>query len=291
MTTRRAAFLAVALAILAVVARMRLQPEAEAMGAIRNPAWLPDGRTLRTFSMGERLLLGDIYWLRAVQYMGETIAAKSDRWEALYPLADIATDLDPRDGYVYQVVGSNLGGVAHRYAEADRILQKGMRNLPDRWSLPWVYAVNKFLYQGDFAEAARYARRAGEVGHRPHLALLAANLSLASERTSEYAAAERFLDEAIRAEESPDVKAQLVNRLVKVRTYAALDRVERAIAAFRSRYVRAPLALEELVTDGLLPAIPADPAGGRILYDPATGKVRSSVLGERRPIKDTEARQ
>jgi len=153
MPHRRATLAALALAAFALTAaaRLTLEPEAARLGAVRNPAWLPSGRVLRTVSCGQRLLLADLYWLEAVQYVGETVLAKVPRWEALYPLADIVTDLDPRFGYAYQVAGSNLAGLAHRYGEAERILKKGMAAVPDRWSLPFVHATNKFLYEHDYA--------------------------------------------------------------------------------------------------------------------------------------------
>jgi hypothetical protein len=64
-----------------------------------------------------------------------------------------------------------------------------------------------------------------------------------------------------------------------------LSRVEKAIAAFRMRFLRAPIVLEELVFHGLLPAIPADPAGGVLQYDPLSATVRSSALGVRTPFR------
>jgi tetratricopeptide (TPR) repeat protein len=287
---------AIVLLIAAVVARMRLEPEAAAVGKVRNPAWIPDGNVLRITSFGHRLAVADLYWLRTVQYIGETVMTDSNRWEALYPLANVVTDLDPRYGYAYQVAGSNLGGLAHRYAEADKILLKGMRNLPDRWTLPFTLAVNKFFYEGDFAAGAEYARIAARAGKRPHLALLAANLSLASDRTDEYATAEAFLEEtlrlgdALRLEDTPELHAQLAQRLVKVRTYAVLHQVERAVAAYRAAEGRNPVFLGELITKGYLSAIPADPSGGTLLYDPRDGAVTSSVLGERKPLRVTRAR-
>lgn len=274
--------LAFASAALAFAARARLEPEALQVGRVRDPAWLPEGEAVRVASMGQRLLLADVYWLKTVQYMGEMSLTQGD-WRALLPLVDVVTDLDPRFGWAYQVAGSNLAGLAHRYGEADRILEKGMRNVPDRWSLPWVYAVNKFLYERDFATAAVYARRAAEVGRRPHLALLAASLSLVADADQEYAASEAILEEWAPKAETPELREELRQRLVKVRTYAALSRVERAIAVYRARFVRTPVTLEELLWQGLLPALPEDPSGGTFLYDLATGRVRSSVLGVRDP--------
>ena len=275
----------VLLAAAAATARLALEPEASDVGRVRNPAWLPNGLQLRAVSMGQRLLLADFYWLKLVQYVGETVMANENRWEALYPLADVVTDLDPRYGYAYQVAGSNLSGLAHRYDEADRILEKGMKNVPGRWSLPFVRAVNKFLYEGKFAEAAFYARRAAEVGRRPHLALLAANLALVTDEEGQYRSAAGFLRESIAQADTPDLRQELQQRLTKVETYHAISLVERAVQSFRERHARRPLSLDELVLRGFLPGPPRDPSGGRILYDPMAGEARSSVLGPRRPIQ------
>jgi hypothetical protein len=281
----RAPLVLVALVTFAGVARMRLAPEAAAVGQVRDPAWLPEGRLLRTASFGQRLLLADLYWLKLVQYVGETVLARQGRWDALYPLADLTTDLDPRFGYAYQIAGSNLSGLAGRLEESERILRKGMRNVPDRWSLPFTLAVNKFLYEGDYAEAAVWARRAAEVGKRHHLALLAANLSLVADRDDEYAMAESFLEESIHQADTDPLREELQARLVKVRTYHALSRVERAVAEHEKRFGRRPASLEDIVRRAILPEIPRDPSGGRIEYDPGSGEVRSSVLGPRRPLR------
>lgn len=274
----------VLLAAAMATARLSLEREASDVGRVRNPAWLPNGRQLRAVSLGQRLLLSDFYWLKLVQYMGETIIARESRWEAVYPLADIVTDLDPRYGYAYQVAGSNLSGLAGRYAEADRILEKGLRNVPERWSLPFVLAVNKFLYEGDFAGGAAYARRAAEIGKRPHLALLAANLALVTDQDGEYRTAIEFLRESLRQAETPGLRAELEARITKVQTYATISVVERAVRAFRERNFRRPVSVEELVYQGYLAKVPRDPAGGRIVYDVAEDEVRSTVLGPRRPI-------
>jgi tetratricopeptide (TPR) repeat protein len=268
------------------VSRTSLEPEAAARGAVRDPAWLPSGRVLRTVSFGQRLLLADFYWLHSVSYMGETLLTKKDRWEALLPLVEIVTDLDPRYGYAYQVTGSNLAGLAHRYAEADRILEKGMRALPERWTLPFVQATNKFLFEQDYAEAARLARRAAEVGKKPHLALLAANLSALANSDDEYEAAAAFLVQTLGQTELPEMREELEARLTRIRTYQALATLERAITAHQARTGRLPARLTELVPGGL-PTLPADPSGGHIEYDPISGAVRSSVLGPRAPLRVT----
>ncbi|MFT3914290.1 MAG: ABC transporter permease [Anaeromyxobacteraceae bacterium] len=240
---------------------------------MRDPAWLPSGKLLRAVSFGQRLLLADVYWLETVQYVGETVLAKAVRWDALYPLGEIVTDLDPRFGYAYQITGSNLAGLAHRYPEAERILKKGMRNLPDRWSLYFAHATNKFLYEQDYAEAAKYARLAAQIGKKPHLALLAANLSALVDSDAEYGAAIAFLDESLAATDTAELRDELVARRTRIQTFQALSRLERAIAGFRARTGRVPWTLDELVPIEL-PELPGDPSGGELQYDPSTGRVK-----------------
>ncbi len=284
---KKALLAAALLVAMTAVARLALEQDAGRVGRVRNPAWLPDGKTLRLAAFGQRLALADLYWLRLVQYVGETVISKENRWEALYPLADLVTDLDPRFGYAYQVAGSNLSGLANRYEESERILQKGIRNVPERWSLPFALAVNKFLYEGDFAAATRYARQAAEIGHKPHLALLAGNLALVADSEGEYMSAETLLLESIRQADTPGLRGELEERLTKVRTYQVLSRAERAIATFRRNHGRRPASFEELARlDGVQIDL-IDPSGGFILYEPTTGEVRSSRLGPRQPLRVT----
>ena len=277
---------ALLLVALGASSRVALEPEASALGRIRNPAWLPDGKLLRIASLGQRHALSDLYWLRLVQYMGETILAKAQRWEALYPLANIVTDLDPRHGYAYQVAGSNLSGLANRVAESNAILEKGMRNVPERWDLPFTLAFNKYFYDEDFAQAAAYARRAAEIGKRPHLALLATNLSLAADHEDEYGTAKAFLEESISTAD-PDLRKDLEERLVKVRTYELLSRLEKAVERHERVTGRKPFLLTDLIAAGVTVNLPVDPSGGIFLYDPSSGEVTSSVLGARKPPRHT----
>ncbi|HET6437344.1 MAG TPA: hypothetical protein VFG59_04740 [Anaeromyxobacter sp.] len=286
MALRRLAVL-LALALATAGSRLLLAQDAEGLGKIRDPSFLPRGNLLRTASFGERLILSDAYWLRFVQYVGETVILKQQRWEAMYPLADLVTDLDPRFGYAYQVAGSNLSGLAQRYDEADQILLKGMRHVPDRWSLPLVMGINKFLYQQDYTAAAEYIRRAAQVGKRPHLALLAANLSALADSDAEYQTALAFLDQALEHAGTDELKAELRDRRSRTATFWVLSRLEKALGAYRRMKGHPPARLEELVTAGLLPEIPPDPSGGALQYDPSDGTVKSSVWGARAPLRVT----
>jgi tetratricopeptide (TPR) repeat protein len=278
------AALAGLLALATSGARGTLGAEAALVGRVRDPSWLPDGKALRLASFGNRLLVSDLYWLQTVQYIGEGFENPDRGWEALRPLVEIVTDLDPRHGYAYYMTALCLADPARRYGDAYAVLDKGMKALPDRYSLPLLYGQVKFIYEKDLKGAGEYIRRAAVVGKRPYLALLAGTLAMNLDEAEEYRVAAAFIEETIPQAQEPHVRKELEERLVRVRTYETLSRTEKAIARYREAKRRLPATLRELVAEGFLPALPEDPSGGQIRYSPIDGKVESTVLGPRKPF-------
>ncbi len=131
-------------------------------------AFVPSAVGLRWLSLGHPTLAANLTWLRAVQYVGEKRADERG-WDKLRPLVEVVTNLDPRHGYAYQV-GANMLSSAGRVGDANAILEKGIRAVPDRYILPFHRAVNTFyLYEGDHRLAGRYfelaARTPGAPAH------------------------------------------------------------------------------------------------------------------------------
>jgi tetratricopeptide (TPR) repeat protein len=280
----RTVALILALAGTAATTRLALEPIASARKPLRELAFLPDGRTLRAVSLGQRHTLADYYWLSLVQHVGVASEAKAPRWDAVFPVANLVTDLDPRYGYAYQEAGGVLSGLAKRTDLSNRLLEKGIAAVPDRWQLHWNLAYNKYFYENDKRTAAHHLKLAAEVGQRPHLYYQAAALAMDSSGADDYDFAIHILEVALAEAESEPLRQVIAERLVRAYTDRALAAVERAVEAFRLRHGRPPASLEELVAARLLPAVPPDPAGGRIEYDPKSGVPRSTVLGARQPI-------
>jgi hypothetical protein len=89
---------AVALATGKVAVTRRLS--AEAATTPYDLRYLPSARAARWASLGHPTLVANLYWLRAVQYMGDPKAGARG-WDKLFPVLDLVTDLDPRHGYAY----------------------------------------------------------------------------------------------------------------------------------------------------------------------------------------------
>jgi tetratricopeptide (TPR) repeat protein len=233
---------------------------------------VPRAGPLAFLFLGNRTLAADVNWLRAVQYIGE--ARGNERgWDKLFPLVDAVTDLDPKHGYAYQVAGAILSSVG-RIDESNRILEKGTRTVPDRYILPYHRAFNAFYYQGDWKEAGKWAEVAARTpGAPPHVRQNVLAYYVKGKRAD---AAVAFLEQALTEAKDPDTRKALESQLQQARLELDASKVEDAIQEWRARYLSGPLALGQLVSEGLLPSIPPDPYGGDLYLDDE-GRVRSTA--------------
>jgi hypothetical protein len=262
--------LAAALGVCAVVLASRL-PVAQ-LRAYDLPA-IPSATAARWTSLGHPTLVANLWWLRAVQYMGDDLANKRG-WERLYPAVDLVTDLDPRHGYAYQVTGIVLGGV-DRTAESNAMFEKGIRNVPDRYILPFQRAVNAFLYEGDYPTAARWFEAAARVPGAP-AARMRGYAAAMLVKGDKHDAAVAILKESLAKAEDDESRKGILQQLDQVELERRAAVIEGAASIYVARHGFPPLVLEVLVLEGLLPEIPADPFGGALYLDPE-GRVRSTV--------------
>jgi tetratricopeptide (TPR) repeat protein len=261
--------LVIALASATALAASRLQVAQEGpydIDAIPRPgalAWL---------YLGNRTLAANLNWLRAVQYIGEP-RGNQRGWDKLYPLVDAVTDLDPGHGYAYQVAGTILSSVG-RIEESNRILEKGIRNVPDRYILPYHRAFNAFYYQDDWPTAGKFAEIAARTPGAP--AHVRHNVLAYYVKGKRADAAIVFLEQALAEAKDPDSRKAIEGQLVQARLELDASRLEDAIARWRDRYVVGPFALEQLQSEGLVSSIPPDPQGGELFLD-LDGRVRSTA--------------
>ncbi len=233
---------------------------------------VPPSSVVRWLSLGHPTLAGNFFYLKAVQYVGEPLAEERG-WDRLYPVVDLVTDLDPGHGYAYQVAGTILSSY-DRVAESNAILEKGIRNCPSRYILPFLRAFNAFYYAGDYAEAGRFMELAARTPGAPErLRQVALAMYVKGSRSD---AALSFLAEAREAAQDDETRKAIdaqVKQAILERDAALLDR---AVAEYEARHGLRPILLYALVTDGLVDRIPDDPYGGLYVLG-EDGRVESSV--------------
>jgi hypothetical protein len=241
---------------------------------IEELAHLPRGEYLKPAMLGYHHLGADVLWLRLLQVLGKK-KNTANEYEWLYHALDVVTTLDPQYAYAYYVGGVVLNNYANRVDLSNRLLEKGHRENPGEWNLPFLLGHNHYFVLGDAHKGADYistaARTSGAPDFLPGLATRmhaeAGNPDVALE----------FLEALWK--ENPDlvVREKLERRAKEVMIERDLRSLERAIEQYRDKHGVSPRVLMDLVSTGYLPHIPEEPFGGSYELNAKTGQVTSST--------------
>src|SRR5436305_12414397 len=128
--------------------------------------YIPSAQTLKRMGLGYTGLLADIYWTRAVQYYGGKHHEEAMRYDLLYPLLDITTDLDP-----HLIVAYEFGSVflseappegAGQPDKAVALAEKGIRANPDYWRLYFTLGFIHYFDRKDYKAAEQAFEKGSE---------------------------------------------------------------------------------------------------------------------------------
>ncbi len=258
--------------------QVQLDEQRAATPKLQRFMYLPEGEYLRVATLGYEQVTADFLWIQAIQAMGERkVTEEAGRWIA--HALDVITTLDPQFVRVYEAGGIALTTLVTMPEESNRLLEKGMRNNPDVWRLPFYLGFNYYFEMHDDQKAAESMARASRLPGAPDFLVGFAARLYASARTPQDAI--DFLSQMYAQTADENVKIVLEQRLKEAVAERDLQLLEEAIGRYRERYRRAPARLEDLVGPGLLRELPREPFGGRYLYDAQTQSVRSSEMKER----------
>ena len=241
-------------------------------------AHLPRGEYLKPALLGYHHLGADLLWLQLLQVVGKK-KNTGDEYEWMYHALDVITTLDPQYAYAYYVGGVVLTSYGNRVDLSNRLLERGHRENPAEWNLPFLLGYNHYFYLGDAPKGAEYigvaARTPGAPDFLPGLATRmyaeAGNPDVALE----------FLEALWR--ENPDmaVREKLEVRAKEVIIERDIRFLESAVQQYRSTRGRFPTKLQDLLTSGAVTQIPLEPFGGSYELDTKTGNVSSSTHPKR----------
>jgi hypothetical protein len=111
---------------------------------------IPKGDQIRPSLLGFDLFAADMYWLKAVQYIGGN--AREEK-TALYDFLNLITDLDPRFEEAYHR-GMLILPSDGKIDQAEELLQKGQKNIPNAKLLPYDGGFFYFFYEEDYEKSA-----------------------------------------------------------------------------------------------------------------------------------------
>jgi hypothetical protein len=243
---------------------------------------LRSGKLLHRLSLGYDSLLADIYWTRAVQYYGDRVGHKNVPFDLLSPLLELTTTLDPhllvayKFGAVFLAEPQPIG--ANRPELAVDLVRRGIAANPNEWSLWASLGFIDYWYLKDYKQAAAaYLEGSKDPNALPWMKGMAAKIE---EEGGSRQASHFLWSQIYESSREPDIRKNALEHLQALDAEADAEQLEKLSVEFHERFGRFPHSERDLVTAGMIPGQPIDPAGYPYRFD-SEGKVR---LDARSPL-------
>jgi hypothetical protein len=225
--------------------------------------YIQSSKNLKHFSLGYSSLLADIYWTRAVQYFGARHLARSTHYDLLYPLLDIATDLDPQLIVAYQdgaiFLSSSPPGGAGQSDKAVDLLGKGIRANPQYWRFYFTLGFIQYVDRKDYSAAREAFERGSEVpGALPWMKSMAATMA---EHAGESSTALAIWSRLYESTQDPSIRETASRHLASLRVDMEIAQLERLVRLVRDKTGAQPASWSDLIRLHVLRGIPLDPSG------------------------------
>ena len=241
--------------------------------------YVTSGSAIRRLTGAYNVLAADAYWIRAIQYYGgikrrlmpnplapeppSMIAADAGEYRELYPLLDITTTLDPRFNIAYRFGAVFLAepypGGPGRPDLAIALLEKGLRERPDKWEYMEDIGFVHYWYGRDYRAAAEWFDRASQVPGAPWWlrSLAATTLTQGGDRQSS-----RTMWEAIRQSAEIDwLRKDAERRLIQLQALDRIDALQADVDRVVAQTGKEPESWTVVVKAAGWPGVPLDPAG------------------------------
>ncbi|UVT17784.1 MAG: hypothetical protein H8K04_09750 [Nitrospira sp.] len=269
--------------ILALASIVQLQRSLDsgsdrAVAQIEELAQLPRGEYLKPALLGYHNLGADILWLRLLQVVGKRENTLDD-YEWIYHGLEVITTLDPQYDYAYYVGGVVLTNVANRVDLSNRLLEKGFKENPTVWNIPFLLGYNHYFILSNAAKASEYIAAAARLPGGPAYLPGLASRMYAEANNPETAL--QFLEALWRQTQDAGMREVLEKRAKEVMIERDIQRLESVIQQYRSKQGSYPKTLQNLINGGYLSQLPVEPFGGSYALDSKTGKISSSTHPDR----------
>lgn len=221
--------------------------------------YFPSGKALRALSLGFYGPLADYVWFRFIQYYG--LHRQTDRqFEYMYHICDILTTLDPQYTFGYTLGALMLTHDAKRPDQAKALLTKGMRNNPDDWRYPFMYAFMHYALIGDYAVAQRYFFLSASKPNAPETPRRWAAFFMYKKIGDLETALVLWIDFYNSTDNALERQtAQIYINSITMELHEKL--LNEKVTEFKARFHRYPENLEELVEKKIIGSIPVEPHG------------------------------
>jgi len=233
--------------------------------------YFPSARFTKAAAFGFTNLAADGIWLQVIQYYGKHTL--SDReYKYLGHMFDLLTYLSPGFKTAYNFGSLLLVTDAKDPAGALKLLDKGIKQNPDDWSIPFTKGFVNYIFLGDYREAGRWFTISSHLPDAPEMAGRFAafamkkggNINTSRELWVEiYNKSRNQTEREIAKKYIDEIDQQLI-----------IKKLNAVVAIYHKEKGNWPEGLQEMLAAGYLRYVPADPLGGRFVMN----KTRDSVI-------------
>jgi tetratricopeptide (TPR) repeat protein len=237
--------------------------------------YVPSVTALKIVAADEKELVAASLVLKVVMYYGGLFGEVDNQFTvppdymSMSRLLHGAVKLDPYNMDAYYFAQSFLAWDVKQFKLANDLLDYGMKYRTWDWSLPFFAGFNSAFFMKDYAAAAHYYQRAGELSGSDLNRFLAGRYMQESGQTE---LAINYLSSMVRGASNPALKQ---NYQLRLNAYREARRIELARDRYRETQGTLPASLEQLIAAGFLSPAPLDPYGGKF-YLEADGKVATT---------------
>lgn len=207
-------------------------------------------------SMGDRYLAANLAAIRTV--VADTMKMKPDEFAIQAKLQEDVAWLNPGHEDNYYVAAAILPWVGEVDA-AQNVLARASHARRYDYQPAFYYGFNQLHFRGDAAGASAWLREAAEHLPEGNNRIQMQNLAaIWLDKTQDIDLAIRVVEAMAEQAKRRDFKHYLELRAQRLR---GLKELRSAARLYRERYAKSPATLQDLVTSGTIPALPADPFG------------------------------
>jgi hypothetical protein len=234
------------------------------------------GPVLKVVSLEFDGVVSDYLFMTTMAYLGSKLekarfVLTGAEWASVDRMLTVSSELDPCFVDPYYIANAFLTWDAGMIRETNALLELGVRCRSWDWTLPFFIGFNNFFFLNDYEKASEYLFLASRSpGANPMLASIASKLAYKENKTEH---AIMFLKTMLEQTEDEYRRDEFKKRIAALETRMAL---EQAVEKYRRKFNRSPSRIDQLVTSGMLAAIPSDPLGGAFTLSRG-GKVESTA--------------
>jgi hypothetical protein len=251
------------------VLMLRVVDQVRSEATLNEFLYISSPKLVKRLSLGYEGLLADIYWTRAVQYYGRTHHAGGGRYELLWPLLDLTTQLDPHivPAYLYGAtfLSAKPPNGAGTPDKAIELMEHGIRNNPDDWHLYYDLGFIYYSDLKDYPKAADAFERGSRVPNaHPFLKVLAAQ---AAQHGGELQTAQMLWSSVYAATKEKHLRNNALWHLRALKVAQDVTELEELLRRYHQSSGRSARNFQELTRAGFLRQIPVDPKGNEYQLD------------------------